>query len=1677
MIKQKNKTIKLSAIIISIIVAIVFFAEGKKAQAGNQINITAYVINKDGKAMSDGDYDVRFSVYSKDRKETDLYPSDSDAASRIWQETQKISIYDGIMNVYLGSINPFPDNLDFVAGDYYLGIRIGSDSEMAPRKKLGAVPSAINSSFLQGKKVGNQPGDIVALTSNGELDSKILAEINQVGTISQGTWEGDLISNNFIEKNLIGKTYNGLNLTATVNQFTLFSDISNVLTLENGFLSLSQMGNAGSIVYSDGTRFNFSEPGTTGQVLVSNGSGAPVWGSVSGGIITADSLDFTELTDSMTLDDDLSINATTNNYSINFDSNTLFVDTANNRIGIGTNSPTETLSVSGDAIISGTLEASSLIISGGATIGTLGLNISMSSSLVPSTTGLNLGSSTSHWSNIYVDNLSVGGTDANGTTSEYFTINSDSTMEENIGLRFYRSSLNGYAALIWNASDLRFDLFKRENASTFADLNLNNLYADGNVGIGTTTPTAYLDIKSGTATANTAPIKLTAGTNLTTAEVGAFEYDGTELYFTPSGTTRETVAYISDIAAFAHDALTLGTSTNGLSLAAGQVLSLDLASSTTNGALSSGDWSTFNSKENALTFSTGLTRAIDTITIDLSTGVSGGQTLIGSTSTNSGLTIKSTTGVGTIGADIIFQVGDNGATEAMRILNSGYIGIGTIAPSTALQIGTLTPSNITTSGNSLMVSGDLEVGGSMFIGPMTFPTDSGAITWIDMPVSTSVTADTVESYTASLGGIGVLTIYGEALGSAGGVDATRVGIGVTNPANLLSIQQVGTAKANTNMFSITNSGNAVDMDGTRSSILFNQYYYSATAPTLVDSGNISVGTETDWTATASTQDSFMSFSNVLDGAMTERMRINSAGNVGIGTTSPSEMLSIGSSASYFNVTSVGDVYANQQTLNGSSTTNGTGTSSATLILQTSGGTNFDIGNYIKVDSTDCVSGVNTCYAKITNKSSDTLTISPSISWANGSTVTEVHIPEIGGTNLASTLSNRFGRGYFIDGIVTGNGTTYFTDKGVASIEDYTINASQLVVKQSNGYIGIGTDNPSTMLNINGTVGALTGGLSFGDGDTGWYEQADDNFRLQTAGSDRITVDTSGNVGIGTTTPSAMLSVGATSQFQVNTSGLIGLGGSTPLFSLGVDTDGSFKIYSGNGITGTSEFVMSADGTTSISNLQLGTQVFEENSGAISWMDMSVTSAAADNTIESYTAQLDGNPMITIYGLSDGAGGVDNLGVGIGTTSPTALLHLASVAGKVGFELNSNEVTPTNNVLMIRSNVAGVEDAIFRVQANGAVYADNAYTNPGADYAEYFKTKDTNLESGEAVCIDPQNESAVVRCIRNGDNNIMGVVSSNPSIIGNSEDGRENDQNYKVIAMMGQIQGNVSTENGEIKIGDSLTASSDPGYMRKANAGESTVGVAMQNFNGIKGKVQILISRRNQSLTVEKVEEAVTQNIANMNLQDQVGNIVSQASENLNKQIETLSTTFSDTQKSIITAQVAIVADPIVVMQNKLRSQMDLISEQNKAITDFITSLDMTGNDEFGNISLMRGKLEVGEAVTGLVTIKVIDEEAPTIGEAIIYPVAKDDDGDGEDDYTGKLMDGNEIQDRNGKSIFIETKAVSMTAKVFINFENNPKAFSWAEKEKADGEYKGFRIMLDKEVVAPVKVNWWIVEAE
>ena len=70
---------------------------------------------------------------------------------------------------------------------------------------------------------------------------------------------------------------------------------------------------------------------------------------------------------------------------------------------------------------------------------------------------------------------------------------------------------------------------------------LTAIYVDannGDVGFGTTTPTAQIQLRAGTSTPHGAPLKLTPGPLLATPEQGALEFNGSELYFTTNNEQR-----------------------------------------------------------------------------------------------------------------------------------------------------------------------------------------------------------------------------------------------------------------------------------------------------------------------------------------------------------------------------------------------------------------------------------------------------------------------------------------------------------------------------------------------------------------------------------------------------------------------------------------------------------------------------------------------------------------------------------------------------------------------------------------------------------------------------------------------------------------------------------------------------------------------------------------------------------------------------------------------------------------------------------------------------------------------------------------------------------------------------------------------------------------------------------
>ena len=77
--------------------------------------------------------------------------------------------------------------------------------------------------------------------------------------------------------------------------------------------------------------------------------------------------------------------------------------------------------------------------------------------------------------------------------------------------------------------------------------------------------------------------------------------------------------------------------------------------------------------------------------------------VIGGTTATSTLALRSTSGTGAAGADILFQTGTNGATEAARILNNGNFGIGDASPASLFTVGSGDLFQINSSGDIIKI--------------------------------------------------------------------------------------------------------------------------------------------------------------------------------------------------------------------------------------------------------------------------------------------------------------------------------------------------------------------------------------------------------------------------------------------------------------------------------------------------------------------------------------------------------------------------------------------------------------------------------------------------------------------------------------------------------------------------------------------------------------------------------------------------------------------------------------------------------------------------------------------------------------------------------------------------------------------------------------------------------------
>jgi hypothetical protein len=99
------------------------------------INYQGYLADSDGDPIEDSVLSMTFHLYDTETGGTSL-----------WSEVQSVDITDGIFSVILGASTPL--DLDF-STQYWLGVTVGSDSEMTPRRELTGTVYSFRSKIAE----------------------------------------------------------------------------------------------------------------------------------------------------------------------------------------------------------------------------------------------------------------------------------------------------------------------------------------------------------------------------------------------------------------------------------------------------------------------------------------------------------------------------------------------------------------------------------------------------------------------------------------------------------------------------------------------------------------------------------------------------------------------------------------------------------------------------------------------------------------------------------------------------------------------------------------------------------------------------------------------------------------------------------------------------------------------------------------------------------------------------------------------------------------------------------------------------------------------------------------------------------------------------------------------------------------------------------------------------------------------------------------------------------------------------------------------------------------------------------------------------------------------------------------------------------------------------------------
>lgn len=166
---------RVKVLISGLLFAVFCFYSLSYSDVPQMINYQGKITTPQG-ALIDTIVSMTFAIYT-----------DSTGSDSLWSEVHSaVQVEKGIFSVLLGAVNPLSDTV-FTGEVRYLGVKVGADPEMTPRKAIVSVAYALRAGTMEGTSGGTIHGDVALVDSLADTTFSIVdGNVHAKGDIKSG---------------------------------------------------------------------------------------------------------------------------------------------------------------------------------------------------------------------------------------------------------------------------------------------------------------------------------------------------------------------------------------------------------------------------------------------------------------------------------------------------------------------------------------------------------------------------------------------------------------------------------------------------------------------------------------------------------------------------------------------------------------------------------------------------------------------------------------------------------------------------------------------------------------------------------------------------------------------------------------------------------------------------------------------------------------------------------------------------------------------------------------------------------------------------------------------------------------------------------------------------------------------------------------------------------------------------------------------------------------------------------------------------------------------------------------------------------------------------------------------------------------------------------------------------